>query len=988
MHRLWLTVLVLSILGAAHGRGSELFGVALSEIVFEPPLGPGPAASAERALSVRAGEPLDRKDLRESIQALFRTGRFEDIRADVRRVPGGARLTFLVEPAWFIGDVRVSRVRRPPSEGQLLNAAQLQLGELFTEQKLAAGMRSLRALLVEHGFREPRVGHTLEHDPSTQQVHVTLTVESGSRARIGALLVAGERLPLTEREIRQIARWPRDSEFRRDRIQQGIGRLRKHFQAQGFWGSEILVEAAEYRPAENQVTLVARIDPGPKMSVRVEGADIGRRRLRGYLPVFARGAVDDDLLATGSENLRNYFQSRGFFNASVAVELERHRDDEINIVYTVNRGPRKSLGTVEIRGNRFFDESTIRERMQLSPAGKGPNNGQYSQALLDEDLAAIRALYRSNGFGSVSVAGFLEEGSGGKRSQLAVRVEIDEGQQTFVSGLVTSGFSKFPADELSFQFASAPGQPFSEANIGSDRQRVLEEYYNAGYRDVRFHWRAEPGSSPNQTVLYYEVSHGGQILTGPTILSGMRKTRDQFLQRRIELTPGAPLSQATMFATQRNLYDLGVFSKVEVALQNPDGVEDLKPVLLQVEEARRWAVGAGGGAEFAQIGRNTAELTNPAGDATFSPRMTLEVTRLNVFGRAHTMGFRTRLSLLQQRGLFTYEAPRWFDSDRWRMTVNGLYDTFRNVNTFTGRRLEGAFQLSQQLGRTTTVLYRYAYRRTSIDENTLNIEPLLVPLVSQPVRVGLLSSTFISDRRDDPTDTTKGIYNTVNFAVASKQWGSQPNFARMLAQNSTYHRIRRRVVFARTIQVGVNMPWAGHFVEGVEEARFAGRPDPRIPLSERYFGGGANSHRGFAYNQAGPRDSATGFPLGGGSQFLNSMELRFPLLGSDISGVLFHDAGNVYSRPGRISFRTRQDVRVDSQGKKEFDFDYMVHAMGLGIRYRTPIGPVRLDLAYSPNAPRFVGFDGTRSQLLMGTGSFREQRIPSLQFHFSLGQTF
>ena len=988
MYRLWLTVLALFILGAAPGRCSDLFGVALSEIAFEPPLGPGPAASAQRALTVRVGQPLDRNELRDSIQALFRTGRFENIRADVSRVPEGARLTFLVEPAWFVGDVRVSRVRRPPSEGQLVNAAQLQLGELFTERKLATGTRSVRALLVEHGFREPRIGHSLEHDPMTQQVHVTLMVESGRRAQIGALLVAGERLPLTAQEIRQIARWPRDSEFRRDRIQRGIGLLRKHFQAQGFWGSEILVEAAEYRPAENQVTLVVRIEPGPKMSVRVEGADIGPGRLRAFLPVFARGAVDDDLIATGTDNLRNYFQSRGFFNASVEAEVERRRDDEINIVYRVNRGLQKSLGTVQIQGNRFFDESTILERMQLRPADRGPKHGQYSQALLDEDLEAIRSLYRSNGFGAVSVAGFLEDGLGGNRRQLAVRIEIDEGEQTFVSGLVTSGFSELPVDELSFQFASAPGQPFSEANIGSDRERVLGEYYNAGYRDVRFHWRAEPGSAPNTTVLYYEVSHGGQILTGPTILSGMRRTRDQFLQRRIELSPGAPLSQASMFATQRNLYDLGVFSKVEVALQNPDGVEDLKPVLLQVEEARRWAVGAGGGAEFAQIGRNTAELTNPAGDATFSPRMTLEVTRLNVFGKAHTMGFRTRLSLLQQRGLFTYEAPRWFDSDRWRMTVNGLYDTFRNVNTFTGRRLEGAFQLSQQLGRTTTVLYRYAYRRTSIDENTLHIEPLLVPLVSQPVRVGLLSSTFISDRRDDPTDTTKGIYNTVNVALASKRWGSQPNFARMLAQNSTYHTIRRRVVFARTIQVGINLPWAGNLVEGVEEARFAGRPDPRIPLSERYFGGGANSHRGFAYNQAGPRDPSTGFPLGGGSQFLNSMELRFPLLGSDISGVLFHDAGNVFSRPGRVNFRARQDVRVNSKGTKEFGFDYMVHAMGLGIRYRTPIGPVRLDVAYSPNPPRFVGFDGTRSQLLTGAGRFREQRIPSLQFHFSLGQTF
>ena len=271
---------------------------------------------------------------------------------------------------------------------------------------------------------------------------------------------------------------------------------------------------------------------------------------------------------------------------------------------------------------------------------------------------------------------------------------------------------------------------------------------------MAFDWRAEAGDSPDQMLVFYEVDHGEALQTGRAILSGADKTREDVLARRIELFPGAPLSQAGIFATQRNLYDLGVFSKVEVALQNPDGIESSRSVLIQVEEARRWGLGFGGGAEIGQFGRNTAELTNPAGEAGFSPRMTLEITRLNVLGKAHTLSFNTRLSLLQQRGLFTYAAPRWFDSDRWRLTVTGLYDTFRNVNTFTGRRLEGAFQLSQALNRRTTVLYRYAYRRTSIDENTLNIEPLLVPLVSQPVRVGQLSSTYISDRRDDPTDTT------------------------------------------------------------------------------------------------------------------------------------------------------------------------------------------------------------------------------------------
>ncbi len=944
--------------------------------------------SSDRLLRIKLGEPLEPVPLRESIQALFRTGRFTDIQVDAERTPDGMIVSFLNEPAWFVGNVRVLGVPRPPSEGQLVNATELRLGELFTDDKMLQALRSLRALLVEHGYRQPMLSHRILRDSVTQQAHVELSVAPGPRARIGALLVTGRDQPLAAAEIRRIARWPRGAEYRPDRIQRGIGLLREHFQGQNHWRSSIRVEAAEYRPAENEVTLVAELDPGPIMLVRIEGAGVRDSRLRRFLPIFARGVVDNDLLTAGRENLENYFQSRGYFGASAEYVVESETEETIAIVYRVSRGSRQVLREVQIRGNRFLDAQTIRERMEVRERGPGSSYGLFSTALLERDLQAIRSLYDANGYRDAEISGQLLEGHQGGSNDLAVRINIDEGLPTVVAGLVTSGFVNFPASETEFDFASAPGQPFSEANVASDRQSILSEYFNQGYFQVSFDWHAEEGTSPHEVVLYYDVRQGEPIHTGAVFFSGSQRTREAVIDRRNDLSPGGPLSQSSMFSTQRNLYDLGVFSKVEVAVQNPDGIEEIKNVLIQVEEARRWAVGVGGGAEFARIGRNTAELTNPAGDATFSPRVTLEVTRLNVRGKAHTMGFRTRLSLLQQRGLFTYEAPRWFDSDRWRLTVSGLYDTFRNVNTFTGRRLEGALQLTQQVSARTTVLYRYAYRRTSIDQNTLNIEPLLVPLISQPVRVGLLSGTYISDRRDDPTDTTKGIFNTVNVALASKYWGAQPNFARLLAQNSTYHRIWSRVVFARTMQLGVNLPWAGHGVEGVQLARFAGRPDPRIPLSERYFGGGANSHRGFAYNQAGPRDPATGFPLGGGSQFLNSLELRFPLIGSDISGVIFHDAGNVYSRPGRISFRSAQSVRVTDAGAKEFDFDYMVHAVGLGIRYRTPIGPVRFDLAFSPNPPRFVGFEGTRRQLLTGMGSFREQRIPALQFHFSLGQTF
>ncbi len=156
--------------------------------------------------------------------------------------------------------------------------------------------------------------------------------------------------------------------------------------------------------------------------------------------------------------------------------------------------------------------------------------------------------------------------------------------------------------------------------------------------------------------------------------------------------------------------------------------------------------------------------------------------------------------------------------------------------------------------------------------------------------------------------------------------------------------------------------------------------DPEIPLAERFFAGGATSDRAFPDNQAGPRDLETGFPLGGNALLMHSTELRFPLFGDNVGGVLFHDMGNVYDNVNDISFRFRQ--------RNNQDFDYMVQSVGFGIRYKTPIGPIRVDFSLSPDAPRFFGFQGTFDQLLANQGTLRNQKINAFQFHFSLGQTF
>jgi len=413
---------------------------------------------------------------------------------------------------------------------------------------------------------------------------------------------------------------------------------------------------------------------------------------------------------------------------------------------------------------------------------------------------------------------------------------------------------------------------------------------------------------------------------------------------------------------------------VNAAIQNPDGSEPTKYVLYSAEEAKRYSMNVGFGAEIGNIGGGTTTLTSPAGTAGFSPRFIFGISRLNIFGLGHTLGLQSLVSTLEQRVLLTYLAPQFEGNQNFSLQFSGLFDISHNVRTFSARREEGSVQFAQKLSRANTIQYRYTFRKVNILGTPL-VSPELIPLLSQPVRVGFLSTTFVQDRRDDPLDAHHGIYNTVDVQFAARAFGSQTGYGRILAQNSTYTSITKNLVFARTTTFG--------WIE-----RYAGLPE--IPLPERFFAGGSLSNRAFPDFQAGPRDLITGFPIGGNALLNNTVEFRFPLLGDNLGGVLFNDFGNVYSELKNMSLRFRQR---DLQ-----DFDYAVQAFGFGIRYRTPIGPVRADFSLSPNSPRFVGCRGNVNQLLycgspnpppgIAIAPIVTQRINVFQFHISIGQAF
>ncbi len=970
-------------LPALLSQARQYEGKNIVNIQFDPvqqPLDPG---ELNDILPLKRGQPLRVADVRTSIERLFATGRYADIQVAAEPYDSGVVIRFLTKNSWFIGNVDVQgRLSDPPNSGQLENATQLNLGQPYSDARLQQAIDGQRRLLESNGLYRSQLHPVLTYDPAYQQVHIRFDVDSGPRARFTTPVLQGE-LKTDPAKIFSATKWRRWflnswKPVTQSRVRQGIDGVRKLYQKENRLEAKVTLDSMKFDPE----TLTARptivVDAGPRIQVNAIGANLGQKTIRRYVPIFEEHAVDHDLLVEGERNLRDYLQSSGYFEAQVEFKEQRVINDRASIDYLINKGRRHQLVYIGITGNRYFTTASLRERMFLQTASllQFPR-GRYSEALLRRDLDSITALYQSNGFRDAKVTTRTEDDYRGKNGDIAVFLQVEEGPQYFVNSLTVEGIEKLDRAMILATLSSSDGQPFSEFNVAVDRDTILARYFENGFPNVTFEWSSQPAAMPNRVDLHFVIHEGNQQFVRQVLVSGLSTTRPELVYRNLRLNPGDPLSPTAITDTQRRLYDLGVFEKVESAIQDPDGDTPSKYVLYEMDEARRYSMAIGGGAELARIGGCQTCLDAPAGATGFAPRVSLDVTRNNMWGVGHSLSLRTRLSTLQRQVLLNYAWPRFQNNDALSLSFTGLYDDLRDVRTFSYKRQEGSVQLSQRFSKATTLLYRYTYRRVGIESGTLKISPLLIPLVVQPVRLGQLSVNMIQDRRDDPVDPHKGIYNTLDFGLAERIFGSQRNFLRLLVRNATYHPIGKKFVLARNTQFG-----------DIYAFRYQGNILEAIPLPERFFAGGGTSHRGFPDFQAGPRDSSTGFPLGGTALLFNQTELRFPLIGDNIGAVLFHDAGNVYSSVRNISFRVNQSNLQD--------FDYMVHAAGVGIRYRTPIGPVRVDLAYSINPPRFFGFKGSQQDLVNAGVSpctndpakCVEQGVSHFQFFFSIGQTF
>jgi outer membrane protein assembly factor BamA len=607
----------------------------------------------------------------------------------------------------------------------------------------------------------------------------------------------------------------------------------------------------------------------------------------------------------------------------------------------------------------------------------------------------------------------------GTTAPLTVVYRIEEGEQLRVGTVRLEGNDHADTAKLSLLMNTVAGQLLSPRNLGEDRDALLIDYLSRGFDQVRLEvaQQVEPADASKVDVVFH-ITEGRQIFVRNVLLTGLHYTRPATVAKAITLHPGDPLNETALMETQRNLYDFALFNEIDTAIENPSGGEAYKTVLLQAKEAQRWALTYGGGIE-AQTGTPqyncggiiaSGHTCNPNGKTGVSYRVLADITRNNLFGREQSVSLRGNYGLLEQKINLLFQNPHFEGNRNFGLTMSAGYANSLDVSTYVASRLETGVRWTEhfntpgsRISRANTFIYEFDFRRVKVDAYSLQVYPTEIALLSTAVRVAGPSLTWIRDTRDSALESHRGTYTSVQEFLSADKFGAQANFNRLDLSNSSYYRLDKgRIVLARNTRYG-------------QERAFGKLQAELIPLPERLYAGGATSLRGFGQNQAGPRDPETGYPIGGAGALINSTELRLPpptlpWLGNTVSFVLFHDMGNVFTNASDAwasALRVRQPERENcrnvasvsdpksyvpsgpqtSTGQQgTCSFNYFSHAPGLGLRYHTPVGPIRLDFSYNLNPPIYpVNYNYSLTQPGLTPHVGEGTRF---NFFFSLGQTF
>ena len=553
--------------------------------------------------------------------------------------------------------------------------------------------------------------------------------------------------------------------------------------------------------------------------------------------------------------------------------------------------------------------------MEIIPLAE---NKPYNDNLLSDCRESIVNFYNALGYLQADVLSikkeFLEH-----RNELNLEIDVEEGQQTTISSISIDGNAHISTMEIIGSLSLKEGSPYNTVDITDARQRLHSLYNRYGYLDAAI--ELESRIDMNKAFLAFHIEENKQSIIGKIILRGNRKTKAKIIRREITLDEGDPYDYDEITATKQRLYKLGIFNEVSIEALAP-GVavnnEVIRDMLISVKEGKRGTV------EFS-IGYGDYEQLRGA----------IDIRYRNIGGYNRQAGFRTEMSSVEKKYIFNFREPWLFNWPDVPLKVYLIREEKRGLNIETREVLYKIDKQSlivgveKELHKGLTAGLDYEYSFT--DTKDVQEDVILSKEDTGTVGIGSLSPSLYYDSRDDLFDPHSGAFQSVVVKYASSAFLSEIEFIKGSFQSSWYVQLLKHLVFAFSFRGG-----AGYGFGATEE----------LPLIERFFLGGRSTVRGYKQDALGPK-GADDNPTGGNVFALTNWELRYAI-GKGFGLVAFIDAGNVWKTIGDVE-------------------DSLKYTVGGGLRYGTPIGPLRIDYGHKMN---------------------REEGESAGEVHFSFGHAF
>ncbi len=604
--------------------------------------------------------------------------------------------------------------------------------------------------------------------------------------------------------------------------------------------------------------------------------------LAALLPFSEAGAVRDDLIEEAVQKIRGAYREKGHPFIQVAPVWTAQDGDNI-IKFHIFEGGKITVSSVSFTGITV-PAGSLEDFLVLR---KG---ALYNPDLIDTDRSNLQDFYASLGYLDAQVPAPAVTRAG--PDKMAITYHITQGMKYVIGQVDVSGGAPVPAAQIRADLRLKPGDIYNEIDITNARYRLLELYNDRGYAECKVSIKRDFSGKNGMVKLTYVIEPGQKFFFGKNLVVGNYQTKLEAIERELLHKQGDPFSQKVLLKERQKLYELGVFRSVDVSeLPAYNATFD---TVYRVTESKPGSV---------DIGAGYGEYEHYRGFVGFSYN--------NLFGMARTGSINLAVSSIEKRAVLSYFEP-WFLGRQLPFRATALVESRSQLNYDTR---QVSYKLIRYTGSAGVEKRFKPYLKGQFDyEFSLVRTYDIVPgVVLSREDVGTLAISAIRpsieyDTRDNPFDPRSGVLAGATFKLASAAFFSQTDFLKAVVRAARYQALTSSLVLAADARVGL--------AEGLDGTT-------ELPIVERFFLGGRDSVRGYTQDALGPK-APDGTPVGGNAFFVANLEFRQAIT-KDLGIVPFLDAGNVWPTIGQIR---ALDIRFST---------------GLGLRFKTPVGPLRLD---------------------------------------------